>query len=192
MIAQLTQTTYTPAEYLSLEEQAEQRHELINGEMIAMAGGTTNHNEITTNLCILLKPLVRQKGGKLYVENVKLWIPEPEVFTYPDVMVIPGAVDYYGSTQTTVTNPSLIMEVLSPSTRDYDQGQKFEFYRSLSSLQEYVLVDPERVYIMLYGRQNDGSWLLSILEDLAGELVLGSVGVRLAIAEIYEGIFASE
>lgn len=191
MIAQLAQPTYTPAEYLTLEEQAEQRHELINGEMIPMAGGTTNHNEIITNLCVLLKPSVRQRQGKLYLENVKLWIPEPEVFTYPDVMVITGAVDYYGNTQTTVTNPSLIIEVLSPSTRNYDQGQKFEFYRSLSSLREYVLVDPERVYVMVYGQQGDGSWVLSILEDLAGELVLDSLGVKLAIAEVYEGIFAS-
>lgn len=192
MIAQLTQTTYTPAEYLSLEEQAEQRHELINGEMIAMAGGTTNHNLVTGNLYLCLRLALKSQNFRVFIENVRLFVELHGMFTYPDVMVIPGAVNYYGSTQTTVTNPSLIMEVLSPSTRDYDQGQKFEFYRSLSSLQEYILVDPERVYIMLYGRQNDGSWLLSIREDLAGELVLSSVGVKLAIAEIYEGIFTLE
>ena len=191
MIAQLAQPTYTPAEYLTLEEQAEQRHELINGEMIPMAGGTTNHNLVTGNLYLCLRLALKSKNFFVFIENVRLFVELHEMFTYPDVMVITGAVDYYGNTQTTVTNPSLIIEVLSPSTRNYDQGQKFEFYRSLSSLREYVLVDPERVYVMVYGQQGDGSWRLSILEDLAGELVLDSLGVKLAIAEVYEGIFAS-
>jgi Uma2 family endonuclease len=131
----LAQKTYTPTKYLELETKAEIRHELINREIIPMAGGTTNHNEIVTNLCLLIKPHLRQKKGKVYTENVRLWIPEFNLFTYPDVMIIKGEPIYYSENQTTVTNPVVIIEVLSDSTRDYDQGRKFGFYRSVKTLQ---------------------------------------------------------
>ncbi len=99
-MTQLAQKIYTPAEYLELEAAAEIRHELINGEIIPMAGGTTKHNEVVTNLCLLLKPQLLQQKGKVYTENVRLWLPEFNLFTYPDVMLIASEPIYY-SDQTT-------------------------------------------------------------------------------------------
>lgn len=189
MVTQLTQKLYTPKEYLELESEAEIRHELINGEMIPMAGGTTRHNEIVTNLCVFLKPSLRQQGRRLYSENVRLWIPANEVFTYPDLMILDGDPIYYENTQTTVTNPVVIIEVLSESTRDYDQGRKFGFYRSLEMLQEYVLVDQEKCSVMVYRRRNGKEWNLQILEDLTDVIALKSLGVKIALEDIYEGIF---
>ncbi|NBD16967.1 MAG: Uma2 family endonuclease [Cyanobacteria bacterium] len=189
MVTQLTQKVYTPEEYLELESEAKIRHELINGEMIPMAGGTTRHNEIVTNLCVFLKPSLRQQGRRLYSENVRLWIPANEVFTYPDLMILDGDPIYYENTQTTVTNPVVIIEVLSESTRDYDQGRKFGFYRSLEMLQDYVLVDQEQCSVMVYRRGNRKEWNLQISEDLTEVIELESLGVKIPLEDIYEGIF---
>jgi len=189
MVTQLTQNVYTPQEYLEWESDAEVRHEFINGEIIPMAGGTTRHNEIVTNLCVFLKPTLRQQGRRLYSENVRLWIPASEVFTYPDLMILDGDPIYYENTQTTVTNPVVIIEVLSESTRDYDQGRKFGFYRSLEMLQDYVLVDQEKCSVMVYRRGNRKEWNLQILEALTEKIQLESLGIKITLADIYEGIF---
>ncbi|NBD17326.1 MAG: Uma2 family endonuclease [Cyanobacteria bacterium] len=188
MVTQLTQQGYTPAEYLEFEAEAETRHEFINGEIIPMAGGTTNHNELITNLCVLLKPSLRQQGKRLYSENVRLWIPSPKVFIYPDVMILEGEPAYYGESQTTVTNPVVIFEVLSDYTRDYDQGRKFNFYRSLETLQEYILVDQETTTVMIYRRDTSKNWHLTILDDATEVVKLDSVGVELSLTRIYEGV----
>ncbi|MFP4337524.1 MAG: Uma2 family endonuclease [Halothece sp.] len=187
-MTQLTQQTYTPSEYLEFEAEAKTRHEFINGEIIPMAGGTTNHNELVTNLCVLLKPSLRKQGKRLYSENVRLWIASANVFTYPNVMILAGEPAYYGESQTTVTNPVVIFEVLSDSTRDYDQGRKFNFYRSLETLQEYVLVDQETTTVMIYRRSTNKDWHLSILDDSNEVVKLESVGVELSLAAIYEGV----
>jgi len=189
MVTQLAPKVYTPKEYLALELEAENRHEFINGEIRQMAGGTTKHNELITNLSVLLKPTLRKQGQRFYSENVRLWIPIVNVFTYPDVMILAGEPIYYEESQTTITNPVVIFEVLSNSTRDYDQGQKFRFYRSLETLQEYVLVDQERCSVMVYQRENAKEWSLYILEDFREVVRLKSVAVEVALQDIYDGIF---
>ncbi|EAZ94220.1 Uma2 family endonuclease [Crocosphaera chwakensis] len=188
MITQIEKRHYSIEEYLELEKQADIRHEFINGNIIAMAGGTTNHNEIVTNLCLLLKPILRQQGGRVYTENVRLWISDFNVFTYPDVMVIASNPIYYTDSQTTVTNPVVIFEVLSESTRDYDQGRKFGFYRSINNLQEYILVDPETVSIMIYRRGKSKQWSLYILNEKTDNLTLNSLNLELSLNSIYEGV----
>ncbi len=192
MITQLKQKTYTIAEYLEIEDQADIRNEYINGEIIPMTGGTTNHNEIITNLCLILKPPLRKQQNKLYMENVRLWIPSAEIFTYPDVMVTAGEPQYYKETKTTVTNPLIIVEVLSKATRDYDLGQKFEYYRTLDTLQQYILADPEKTLVMAYHRDNNQTWLLNIFESLNDILNLKSVSLDIPLIDIYEGILSRE
>ena len=188
MVTQLTQQTYTLTEYLEFEAQADNRHEFIKGKFVPMAGGTTNHNELITNLCVLLKPSLREQGRRLYSENVRLWIPTANVFTYPDVMILDGEPVYYGNNQTTVMNPVVIFEVLSDATRDYDQGRKFNFYRTLEVLQEYVLIDQETMAVMIYRRRTSKDWHLSLLEEATEVVKLDSVGVELSLAAIYEGV----
>ena len=109
MVTPLVQKTYTIAEYLEKEGQAEIRHEFLNGEIIAMAGGTTSHNEIITNFCLLLKPTLRQQEGKVYTQNVRLWIPSVNLFTYPDVMLVAQEPIYYNDNKTTITNPIAVI-----------------------------------------------------------------------------------
>jgi Uma2 family endonuclease len=188
MIAQLTEKKHTSAEYLELEAESETRNEFINGEIVPMAGGTTNHNLITGNIYLALRLALKGRSIPVYIENVRLWISEFNVFTYPDVMVIAGEPIYHTETQTTVTNPAVIIEVLSNKTRDYDQGRKFGFYRSLERLQEYVLVEPEQFLIMLYRREKSKEWSLNILDSEIDKLCLHSFNIEIPLTEIYEGV----
>ncbi|MGL5035043.1 MAG: Uma2 family endonuclease, partial [Microcystaceae cyanobacterium] len=116
----------------------------------------------------------------------KLQIPDFGIFTYPDVMLVAGEPLYAGESKTTVLNPIAIFEVLSEGTRDYDQGRKFEFYRSILSLQEYVLIDQERHFIMVYRRTETNDWLLRLWDQETEHFPLESVGIELAFADIYE------
>lgn len=188
MVAQLAEKTYTIAEYLAIEEQAEIRNEFINGEIIPMTGGTTNHNLVTGNIYLALRLALKGKNRSVYIENVRLFIPEGNIFAYPDVMVMADEPIYYNNTKTTVTNPIVLIEVLSNSTRDYDLGRKFSYYRSLESLQEYVLVEPEQTLIMIYRRSNNKHWSLEILDNSSDVLRLDSVALEMPLSDIYEGV----
>lgn len=190
MITQLKPKTYTITEYLEIEDHTDIRNEYINGEMIPMTGGTTNHNLVTGNLYLALRLALKGKNKPVFIENVRLFIAENNIFTYPDVMVIAGEPQYYNETQTTVTNPLIIIEVLSKATRDYDLGQKFEYYRTLNTLQEYILVDPEKTLIMAYHRDHHQTWLLNILENLNHILNLKSISLDIPLTDIYEGILS--
>ena len=120
-------TNYTPEEYLSLEIDAEFRSEYRDGEIVPMTGGTTNHNKIAGNFYAYLHFLLRKKPQELYIGDVRLWIPEYRQYTYPDVMMVDDEPTYHDTGTTTITNPSLIVEVLSKSTQDYDRGTKFTY-----------------------------------------------------------------
>ncbi len=153
-----------------------------------MAGGTTNHNEIVTNLCVALKPLLRAKGYRLFAENVRVWIERYRVYTYPNVMVIPGELVYHEPGTSTVTNPSLIVEVASKLTKNYDQGDKFDYYRSLPSFQEYILVEQSRWRVLQHLRQEGGQWLLSDYEAEGDVVTLASLDLPLPLSDIYAGV----
>ncbi len=183
MVTQLVKKSYSDAEYLELEAEAEIRHEFINGEIVEMAGGTTNHNLVTGNIYLALRLALKGKKNLVYIENVRLHIPKFNIFTYPDVMVMAMEPIYYSQSKTTVTNPVTIIEVLSDSTRDYDLGRKFSFYRSLDSLQEYVLVEPETKSIMLYRKGNNKNWSLDILESQTDILELKSIDIEISLVD---------
>lgn len=187
-MVQATQKLYSSAEYLELEAVAECRREFRNGEIILMAGGTTNHNEIVTNISVCLKPELKAKNYRIFTENVRLRIERYNVFTYPDVMVIAGDPNYYGTGTTTVTNPTLIVEVASKSTKNYDQGEKFDYYRSLESFQEYILVEQFRWRVVQYTRTTPDQWLLTDYEQSGAVINLTSVGLQLPLSELYAGV----
>jgi Uma2 family endonuclease len=178
---------YTPAEYFALEDQAELKSEYHDGEIIPMAGGSFNHNEIITNIG-QLKSTLRSKGYRLYSSDVKLWIPKYRKATYPDVMVIEGEPERYDNRTDTLLNPRLIIEVLSKSTEDYDQGDKFKFYRSISSLQEYLLISQYEIDIQHYTKAEGGFWIYRTYETLEETIALTSINTDISVASIYEGI----
>lgn len=185
MVVQVVKRYYSPEEYLALEAEADFRSEYRDGEIVPMAGGTTNHNEIITNLCVVLKPPLRAKRYRLFTENVRVWIERYRIYTYPDVMVIAGEPIYYGSGTTTVVNPSLIVEVASKSTKNYDQGDKFDYYRSLSSFREYVLVEQDRWRVVQHLKTSSGQWLLTDYETQDAVIELASLNLTVPLSDIY-------
>jgi Uma2 family endonuclease len=181
---------YSAIEYLALEENAEVRNEFINGEIVPMAGGTTQHNLIAGNIYLAIRIATKGKNIQTYIENVKLKIPDFNIFTYPDVMIITGEPIYEENSKTTILNPAVIFEVLSPGTKDYDQGRKFEFYRSVTSLKDYILIDQERCSVMVYQKTDAHEWKLRFLDNINANFALDSVGIELNLADIYEGIYS--
>ena len=189
---QLLQKTYTPAEYLELEEKAEFRSEYRNGEIISMAGGTTNHNEISLNVATYLRFSLKGKDYRVYMSDVRLWIPPNRQYTYPDVMLIQGEPMYLENTTSTVTNPRLIVEVLSKSTGNYDRSEKFDYYRSIPELQEYILIDQSCYHVLQYVKTSPTQWLLTDYNQAEGIVKLGSVDLALSLKDIYDRVNFSE
>ena len=146
---------YTPEEYLELEEKAPYKSEYRDGEIIPMTGGTGNHNKITLAIAAILLYSLRRTKYEVFMGDMRLWIPEYREYTYPDVMVTDGKAIYTDKKNTTVTNPLLIVEVLSKSTKNYDQGEIFTFYRSIPQLKEYVLVEQNKYQVMHYSKTNE-------------------------------------
>ncbi|MFY7805507.1 MAG: Uma2 family endonuclease [Limnoraphis robusta] len=179
---------YTPEDYLKLEETAEYKNEYRDGEIIPMAGGTTNHNEIALNFCTDFKVTLRGQGYKIYMGDVRLWIPQYRIYTYPDMMVIQGTPIYAGTGTTTVTNPLMIVEVLSKSTKDYDCTDKFRYYRSLPEFTEYVLIDQYEPYIEQYTKTAENKWLFTVYDSSEATLSLNSINFQISLETIYDGI----
>jgi Uma2 family endonuclease len=181
------QKQYTPEEYLQLERESEIRHEYRDGEIVPMTGGTANHNSIFLNLCVALKLGLRGQNYKVFGGDLRLWIPEYQLYTYPDAMVIQGEPVFQDNRQDTVTNPCLIIEVLSKSTQNYDCSDKFKFYRSMPSFQEYLLINQYQIELEHYTKTPEG-WLLRDYTAETQQIKLASVGLELSIADLYEGV----
>jgi Uma2 family endonuclease len=182
------QRYYTPEEYLTQEETSDIRNEYIDGEIIPMTGGTPNHNEIAGNFYNSLKIALRGKKYKVYITDLRLWIPNYRVYTYPDIMVIQGQPILVENRKDTVTNPTLIIEILSQSTKNYDQGDKFDYYCSIPSFQEYILVDQYRYQVKHYTKRDDEKWLLTTYHSEHDILSLTSFEFEIKLSEIYEEI----
>lgn len=183
-----TKKIFTPEEYLKLEEEAEYKSEYRDGEIVPMAGGTTNHNEIAGSLYSNLKVSLKGRDYRVYIGDVRLWIPRYRQYTYPDIMVIQGQPVYTGTSTTTVMNPSLIAEVLSKSTKNYDQGDKFLFYRSIPEFKEYILIDQYRYHVMQYVKTAEGKWLLTEYELENSILKSESIEFEIALSDIYDQV----
>ncbi|MCY7273782.1 MAG: Uma2 family endonuclease, partial [Phormidesmis sp. CAN_BIN44] len=144
-----------------------------------------------TNLWVL-KSKLRGKGYRFYSSDVRLWIPKYSKFTYPDVMVIQGEPAPYNNRSDTLTNPRLIIEVLSKSTEDYDKSDKFKYYRSIPELQEYVLINQYELEIQQYTKSDGDFWIYRVYESAEDIVKFGSIEVEMTVAEIYEGVSFEE
>ena len=186
MTAIQTQKRYfSPTEYLELEEVAAFRSEYHDGEIVPMTGGTAEHNQIAINLVTYLRSLLKGKNYRLYVNDMRLWIPRYREYTYPDVILIDGKPVFEGDNRTTVVNPSVIIEVLSNSTKNYDKGEKFDYYRSIPEFKEYILVEQYQPYVAQYKKTNEG-WLLTEYESLDSVLTMYAIALQIPLSEIYD------
>lgn len=184
---------YTPAEYLDLEAQSESKHEYRDGNIVPVAGGSINHNEIAGNLYAHLKFGLRRQNYRVYMSDVRLWIPSNPHYVYPDVMVIAGEPAFEGNRSDTVTNPILIAEVLSDSTRNYDRGDKFRLYRSIPQLREYILIEQDSMQLEQYSKVRDRQWLLTEYHTEDAVLILSAIEFQISLQDIYDRVqFLSE
>jgi len=185
---------FTPEEYLALEREAEYKSEYFAGEIFAMAGATRRHNLIGVNLGRELSLRLRDEPCETYVGDMRVQVEATGLYTYPDVVVVCGEPQFADAAEDTLLNPTLIVEILSPSTEAYDRGRKFAQYQRLASLREYVLVAQDQPRVERYVRQPDGSqWLLSTVTGQDGFAPLASVGCELPLAEVYARVdFAAD
>lgn len=189
MIAQIQTTqTYSPEEYLALEIVSETRNEYINEEIIPMAGGMPNHNQIALNIAGTLNFLLKRQPYRVFVVDQRLWIPQQGIYTYPDVMVVSGDLILQESLQDTITNPILIIEVLSKSTGNYDQTEKFTFYRSLPTFQEYLLIDQHHYSVQHYVKTGMKKWEFQEYDTLEEEIKFATVPCTIALPDIYDKV----
>ena len=179
---------YTPEEYLALEETSEDKNEYRQGEIIPMVGATTNHNQIAGNFYRRFPLTINNQDYYTYMETVRLWLSDYSIYTYPDVMVIQGQPLYQGNSQSNVINPLIIVEVLSNSTQAYDRGDKFKFYRSLPTFQEYILIEQSSYSVERYSKQKDDQWLIDFVTGENAVLQLVSVDWQISFQDLYQRV----
>jgi Uma2 family endonuclease len=178
----------TPEEYLEIEREAETRSEYLDGEMFAMTGGSYFHNVILGNLVGELRQKLKGRSGTVCPNDQRVRVPETGLYTYPDIVVICGDPVFEDEGVDTLLNPLLIVEVLSPTTEAYDRGKKFEGYRTIPTLAEYVLVSQHKPLIEQYLRQDGQHWLLTATSGRERSVSLSSIRCELELAEIYDKV----
>lgn len=181
-------TYLTPEQYLEIERAAEFRSEYYQGEMFAMAGAVRLHNLLVSNATREVSEQLRKRPCEAYTADMRVFIPATGLYTYPDVVAVCGERQFQDSRQDTLLNPNLIIEVLSPTTEAYDRGRKFEHFRSIGSLSEYLMVASDRVHADLFSKQPDGRWILTSAAQLEDFIDLQSIGCRLNLADLYEKV----
>jgi len=177
----------TPEEYLAAERKATARHEYVDGYVYAMTGASRAHNLITVNLASELITCLRGRPCETYANDMRVKVEPTGLYSYPDVVVVCGPPQLEDEHTDTLLNPTLIVEVLSPSTEAYDRGDKSAHYRQLPSLQEYVLAAQDRPAVERFVRQ-EGAWLLAEVKGVDATVTLDAIGCALSLREIYERV----
>jgi len=178
------QRHYTSKEYFAQEASSEVRHEYFDGEVFAMAGGTKSHNLIAQNFTLALRGSLRGKGCQVFMEDVRLAVQDDFHYTYPDVVVTCDSADRRDPYL--IRQPLLIVEVLSPSTAEYDRSRKFNQYQKIASLRHYILVSQTACVLEWFRRNEADEWIYTVLSDPADVLEIPEIGLRLPLADVYD------
>jgi Uma2 family endonuclease len=181
-------TFVTPEEYLELERKAEYKSEYYNGEIFAMSGASRRHNTIAMHLYGLVDQHLRGKKCRAYPSDMRVLVASGGLYTYPDLSATCEEPQFADARTDTLLNPTLLVEILSPSTENYDRGNKAKFYRAMPSLKELLLISQDRFDVDLYRRQDDGTWVLFNAVGLDASVELTSIGCTLHLGELYENV----
>jgi Uma2 family endonuclease len=167
-------------------EKCDYKSEYRYGEILPMKGSTTNHNQIAGNIYAFLKFALRGQNYRVFINDIRLWIPRYNLYTYPDVMVIQGEPIYEGTDTTTVMNPSVIIHVSSKLAHNHKEADKFRFYRSILEFQEYIVIDQDSCYVEQFTKNVQGNWTLTEYESFDAVLPFSSIDFQLSFVDIYE------
>lgn len=176
------------ADYLAMERAASTKHELWNGEVFAMTGGTLMHARLIARMIAQLAAAIDDRPCEVFSSDARVRVPRSRGFVYPDLSVVCGTIETYEGSDDILGNPGLVVEVLSRSTEAFDRGEKFGGYRSIPSLVDYVLVAQDTPRIEVFTRQPDASWTLRVYDDAHPQVALPSIGVALSLTALYRGI----
>jgi Uma2 family endonuclease len=183
-------TLMSAEDYLAFERASEFRHEYYRGEIFQMSGASREHNLIVTNSVTRINSRLRAKNCETYSNDMRVMTPATGLYTYPDVVVVCGEPDFADSEFDTLLNPVILIEVLSPSTADYDRGKKFWHYQTIESLREYLLIAQDEIKIEhLIKHMDGGRWDVCEYNSPDAEIELASIEIILKVSEVYEKVF---
>lgn len=183
---------FTPEQYLESERLALEKHEFYLGEIFAMSGASFRHNQIFKNTYGNLFNKLKGKPCQPYGSDLRIHIPNNSLYTYPDISIICGKPEMTDKVKDTITNPSVIIEILSKSTYDYDKGQKFTLYRDIDSLREYILIDSMSIRVEHYFKNEDSSWTLKDYRTIDAKLNIETISADLLLSDVYVDVFVDE
>jgi len=180
-------TKLTEEEYLSFEKASNTKHEYYQGEIFAMSGASRRHNIIFSNLFGQLAYNLKGKSCQPFGSDMRLYIPENTLYTYPDITIYCGDIKSADKDEDSSILPTVVIEILSPSTKEYDRGTKFKLYRGIPSLKEYILIDTEMMNVEIFTLTSDNTWQLNELKHLNDRLTIQTVDFTISLSDIYEG-----
>lgn len=183
-----TVTHVTPDEYLAAERLSEYRSEYLDGGVFPMTGASLNHGRIITNTATEIVLQLRERDCDVLIADMKVRLPDSRKFFYPDVVVVCGDSQFHDDRKDIITNPDLVIEVLSPSTEAFDRGAKFEAYRTIESLKEYLLVSQDKPLVEQFVRSDDGGWKFTEAAGLESSLTLPSIECTLNLSAVYKRV----
>jgi Uma2 family endonuclease len=187
-MSSLAEAYISPEEYLELERQAETKSEYFNGQIFAMSGASEPHNVITVNLTREISTQLRGRPCRMYSNDMRVLVDDTGLYTYPDAVVVCGERILLDGHKDTLLNPSVIIEVLSPSTERYDRGEKFAHYRHLESLTDYLLIAQDRPRVEHFTKLGNQEWVMRVMEELDAIIPILSINCELNMAFIYEDV----
>jgi len=178
----------TAAEYLQIDDESAEKYEFLNGEIVAMAGTSINHNFIFMNLAWHLRNSLSESGCNVLGADIRVATPFFNSYMYPDVIIVCGELERPENDNNTLMNPSVLIEILSPSTRDKDMGEKLLKYLQIPSLQEYILVDSAATWCKMISRNTNDNWKITESTGLSGTLQIESLHLSVPLADVYRNV----
>jgi Uma2 family endonuclease len=181
---------FTIEEYLELEAKSLSKHDYYNGKIFEMAGGTTTHNQLSGKIITQLNIAIdaSEKPYLVYSSDMKIWIDKNKSFVYPDAVTVAHKPEFYNNRRDIITNPLLVVEVISPSSEYHDRGDKFNQYRTLASFEEYLIIYQDRHQVSRFFRQAPDVWHITDYFQLEDRIPLQSMGVEISMQGIYQGV----
>jgi Uma2 family endonuclease len=179
---------YTEEEYRRMEENSVEKHEYYKGEILLRAGGSEPHNLISSNTLIEIGSQLRGKDCRAYNSDMRVKVEANGLETYPDVSVVCGDPTFVEDRKDVITNPILIVKVVSPSSEKYDRSQKFELYRAIPTFEHYLIIDQQRVYVEYHHKTGPNKWEMEIFTDLNQTLQLEKPDIAISLTNLYDKI----
>ncbi|WP_293313473.1 Uma2 family endonuclease [Pedobacter sp. UBA5917] len=179
---------YTVEEYLEMEKESTEKHEYFQGDIFAMSGAGFKHNILFSNIFLAVGNKLKGKSCNIFGSDMRMNIPENTLFTYPDISIYCDDVKHIDIDEETFILPTVIIEILSPSTKNYDRGKKFNLYKDIPSLKEYIMIDSESVSVEAYYINEEKEWILNDYKEISDTFTLVSMGFDVALADIYERV----